>query len=148
MPKAYVDCDGHVMENERELKDFIEAPFGESRNLSFHRMLPSLNRFHTITASRDLSKNSTFDPTTGPERWLEFLDKTGLEWTALYPTRGLAFAQIVYPEWALAYARAYNNWLYEKYSRTSPRFKCMALIPMQDVPNAVRATAIRRWRWL
>jgi hypothetical protein len=27
MAKGYVDSDGHVMENERELNEFIEAPF-------------------------------------------------------------------------------------------------------------------------
>lgn len=136
MSKGYVDCDGHIMENERELREFVEEPFASARNLTMRRMLPSLDRFHTVTTSRDLSDNGTFDLNIDPEKWLEFLDRTGLDYTVLYPTRGLAFGQIVYPEWASAYARAYNNWLHEKYLKRNPRFKGMALIPMQDVPSA------------
>lgn len=29
MAKGYVDSDGHVMENERELNEFIEPPFNQ-----------------------------------------------------------------------------------------------------------------------
>ena len=135
MPKKYVDSDGHVMENERELNDFIEEPFRNFGYVTSRRMLPSLDRFHT--ARVEGRKKGTFDPTVGPERWLEFLDKTGIEFTVLYPTEGLAYGQVVFPEWAAAYARAYNNWLYEKYLKASPRLKGVALIAMQDVPSAV-----------
>jgi len=135
MSKNYVDSDGHVMENERELNDFIEEPFKGIGYVTSRRMLPSLDRFHT--ARIEGRKKGTFDRTVGPEKWLEFLNKTGLEYTVLYPTEGLAYGQVVFPEWAVAYARAYNNWLYQKYLKVSPRFKGIALIPMQDVPSAV-----------
>lgn len=135
MSKNYVDSDGHVMENEKELNEFIEEPFKSHGYVSARRLLPSLDRFHT--ARIEGRKPGTFDPTVGPEKWLRFLDKTGIEFTVLYPTEGLAYGQVVFPEWAVAYARAYNNWLYEKYLTVSPRFKGVALIPMQDVPNAV-----------
>ena len=55
----------------------------------------------------------------------------------LYPTHGLAYGQVVFPNWALAYAKAYNNWLHDKYLKASTRFQGVALIPMQDVPSAV-----------
>ncbi len=134
MLKGYVDADGHIMENERELNDFIEAPFNGDY-LTLRRMLPTLDGFHTPNGLP--RKEGIFDSSTGPERWLQFLDKTGLEYTVLYPTHGLAYGHTVFPDWALAYARAYNNWLYEKYLKVSPRFKGVALIPMQDVPSAV-----------
>ena len=135
MARNYVDSDGHVMENERELNDFIEEPFRGFGYVTTRRMLPSLDRFHT--ARVEGRRPGTFDPTVGPEKWIEFLDKTGLEFSVLYPTEGLAYGQVVFPEWAVAYARAYNNWLYEKYLKVSSRLKGMALIPMQDVPNSV-----------
>ena len=83
MSKGYVDSDGHVIESERELREFIEEPFASARNLTMRRMLPSLDRFHTVTTSRDLSDNGTFDLNINPDKWLEFLDKTGLEYTVL-----------------------------------------------------------------
>jgi hypothetical protein len=61
----------------------------------------------------------------------------------LYPTEGLAYGQIVFPAWATAYAKAYNEWLYEKYLKSSPRLKGVALIPMQDVPSAVAESTSR-----
>lgn len=136
MSEGYVDSDGHVMVSERELNEFLEAPFQE-KYLTFREMLPGLDAFHTPTKNRGPRKPGAFDPTVGPERWMEFMDKTGLECAVLYPTAGLAYGHIIYPDWALTYARAYNNWLSEKYLKTSPRFKGMALIPLQDVPSAV-----------
>jgi len=98
--------------------------------------LPSLDRFHTPNASSLSRREGTFQPADA-QRWLEFLDKTSIEWTVLYPTDGLAYGRVIYPEWAVAYARAYNNWLYERFVKVSPRLKGAALIPMQDVPSAV-----------
>lgn len=135
MSNEYVDSDGHVMENERELNEFVEPPFQRDGYISIARMLPSLDGFHTPSVGA--LRPGTFDPSTGPKRWIEFLDKTGLEYSVLYPTFGLAYGQIVFPHWALGYARAYNNWLYEKYLKANPRLKGMALIPLQDIPSAV-----------
>jgi predicted TIM-barrel fold metal-dependent hydrolase len=55
----------------------------------------------------------------------------------LYPTPGLAYGRIIYPQWALAWARAYNTWLANTYVKPNPRFQAVALIPFQDVPAAV-----------
>jgi predicted TIM-barrel fold metal-dependent hydrolase len=55
----------------------------------------------------------------------------------LFPTEGLAYGQIAFAPWAIAYARAYNDWLRAKYLNFNSRLKGMALIPMQDVPAAV-----------
>jgi len=140
MSNGYVDSDGHVMINERELNDFIEEPFKVFGYLTMNRMMPSLDEFHTPSYSNAKSRArhpGTFDPTVGPERWLEFLERTGIEYTVLYTTGALAYGHIMYPEWALGFARAYNNWLYEKYLKVSRRFKGVALIPMQEPSLAV-----------
>ena len=139
MSQGYVDSDGHVMENERELSDFVEEPFRGTRAFTLRSMLPSLDGFHTPSFATVSGKRKpgTFDPTVGPERWLEFLERTGTDYTVLYPTGGLSYGHTMYPEWALAFARAYNNWLYEKYLKVNPRFKGVALIPMQEPEMAV-----------
>jgi len=135
MGNGYVDCDGHVMERIDEIAELIGRRNGIEGEINARRMVPSLDRFHTPRLARRTP--GTFDPTIGPDRWMEFLEKTGLEYSVLYPTEGLAFGQISFAPWANAYAKGYNDWLYEKYLRFSPKLKGVALIPMQDVPSAV-----------
>jgi predicted TIM-barrel fold metal-dependent hydrolase len=90
--------------------------------------------------SKSMPKGASFSfdvIPVGLEKWLRFLEMTGLEFSVLYPTEGLAFGQVVFPAWAIAYAKAYNDWLHARYLSFSPRFKGVALIPLQDVPSAV-----------
>ncbi len=135
MALKYADCDGHVMENAGELVKYVGEPFKTTGHINPRRILPSLDRFHTPRLEE--RKPGTFDPTVGPEKWVQFLDKTGLEFSVLFPTEGLAFGQVAFPAWAIAYARAYNDWLHANYLNFNSRLKGMALIPMQDVPAAV-----------
>lgn len=135
MANHYVDCDGHVMENIAELMQFVGEPFKTVSRIHARNILPSLDRFHTPRS--ELTPPGTFDATVGPDKWLQFLDKTGMAYSVLFPTQGLAFGQTALPDWALGYAKAYNDWLHEKYLRRSSRLKGMALIPLQDVSSAV-----------
>lgn len=134
MAHGFIDADGHVMENEEQMEAYWEPPFDE-----FNRrraLLPSVDFFHT-SANGTPRRPGTFDRDTGPTQWLEFLDTTGLEYSVLYPTNGLAYGNLVYKQWAGAYARGYNNWMYDSYLKVNPRFRAVALIPMQDVAAAV-----------
>ncbi len=137
MGQAFVDADGHIMERENEINEHIEQKYLGRGSLSFRQMLPSLDKFHT-PRSRHIEPEGIFDASVGPERWLEFLAKTGIESSVLYPTAGLSYGQVHFPEWAAAYARAYNDWFAEKYIKVSDRFKGVALIPVQDVKAAVK----------
>ena len=130
--KAYYDADGHVIELDSDIQEFYEPAYQGVPT----RPLPSLDRFHTPNAASANRTPGTFEPADA-NKWLEFLDKANIEWTVLYPTSGLAYGRVIYPEWAIAYARAYNNWLHQKFTTISPRLKGAALIPMQDVPGAV-----------
>jgi predicted TIM-barrel fold metal-dependent hydrolase len=135
MAHKYADCDGHVMENSDELVKYVGEPFKTTGHMNPRRILPSLDRFHTPRLEE--RKPGTFDPSVGPEKWVQFLEKAGLEFSVLFPTEGLAYGQIAFAPWAIAYARAYNDWLRAKYLNFNSRLKGMALIPMQDVPAAV-----------
>jgi hypothetical protein len=87
MPLKYADCDGHVMENANELVKYVGEPFKTTGHMNPRRILPSLDRFHTPRLEE--RKPGTFDPTVGPEKWVQFLDKAGLEFSVLFPTEGL-----------------------------------------------------------
>jgi len=83
MATHYVDSDGHVMERVDEIAKLIERQNGIEGEIHVRRMVPSLDRFHTPRLQRRTP--GTFDPAIGPERWMEFLNKTGLEYSVLYP---------------------------------------------------------------
>ena len=131
---GYFDADGHVLEPEREIAAFLREPYASFRG--GWNILPHFDRFHGANQATNTEHPGTFQPADA-DRWLGFLDTTGTEGTVLYPTRGLFFGRVLFPEWAAEFAHAYNDWLSEKYLRVSPRLNAVALLPMQDVPSAV-----------
>ena len=62
----------------------------------------------------------------------------GIDWTVLYPTRALAYGNIVSLDYAAVACRAYNDWLSDTYLKFDPRLRGMAIIPMQDPEEAVK----------
>lgn len=144
MEMKIIDADGHVMEDQT-LLDYLEEPYrsgsynggliGPIRNV-LGNVFPSLDFHHLATFKRS-SRAFGGGKRVGPEEWLAFLDVAGFEYAVLYPTTGLDMANISHPDWAYAVARAYNNWLHDQYMKRSPRLKGMALIPLQDVNEAV-----------
>src|SRR5207253_7479108 len=89
------------------------------------------------SSSRDAAQRGQ-RPAVGPKAWLDFLDDVGIEWTVLYPTVALSYGKIVSLDYAVAVSRAYNDWLHETYIEFNPRFKGMAIIPMQDPEEAAK----------
>ena len=112
MAKRFVDCDGHVMENFDELIKFVGDPFKTTGHMNPRRVLPALDRFHTPRLEE--RKPGTFDP-TGEESGIF---RQNWEFSVLFPTDGLAYGQVVFPAWAIAYAKAYNDWLHDKFSNS------------------------------
>jgi len=133
--KGYFDSDGHILEPEADIAAFLEEPYSRHRT-SRGGFLPMFDQFHGALVAAYPSDPKTFIPATA-ERWLEFLEMTGTDGTVIFPTRGLFFGRVMFPEWATAYARAYNNWLADTYLKVSPRLQGVALLPMQDVDSAV-----------
>jgi len=135
-----IDADGHVLEDPT-LIDYLEPPYRGRRELGSvtqvrGQIFPTLD-FHHLGLYRKSPGAFGGGKPVGPNEWLEFLDIAGLQYTVLYPTNGLAIGNISDPDWACAAARAYNNWLYDQYLKKNPRLNGMALIPLQDVEEAV-----------
>jgi predicted TIM-barrel fold metal-dependent hydrolase len=132
-----LDADGHLIERDEELLEYMEAPYKGNNTLLGFPFFPTLDGYHrgAIMARLGIHKGYTINAKT----WLEFLDGTGIESTVLYPTAGLAFSMIQDPTWAVPLARAYNNWFTDKFHRVSPqRLRAVALVPIQDVAEAVK----------
>ena len=144
MQARLIDADGHVIEDET-LMDFLDEPYrscrtqggiiGPIRNV-LGNVFPTLDFLHLATFKRS-DRAFGGGKRVGPDQWLEFLEVSKFEYAFLYPTVGLAMGNIVHPDWACVVARAYNNWLHDRYMKRSPKLKGMALIPMQDVSEAV-----------
>lgn len=125
-----IDADGHV--NDHAYGEEIARHMPKGQQLSM--LFPELDHLHF----RFLKQHRRATGNPGPEEWVQFMDKTGIAWTVLYPTAGLAVGRIVAPEWAVLACRAYNNWLHERFLKFSSRLKGMALLPIQDVEAAVK----------
>lgn len=128
----WIDADGHVRERDAELREYLPPPYREMDWVQTMPFFPTLDGWPRATTS----PGKRDDP--DPQAWLQFLDECGLERTFLYPTAGLALGLIQDRRWAVAMARAYNDWLHDRYMRLSSRLVGVALLPVQDVQEAVK----------
>jgi predicted TIM-barrel fold metal-dependent hydrolase len=131
-----IDGDGHVIEDMAEIAARMPLQYRKAAERN-RTAFPPLDHLHTARAVETPPQRDGRKP-VGPEGWLSFLDDVGIEWTVLYPTFALAYGKIVSLDYAAAACRAYNDWLSDTYLKRDPRFRGMALIPMQDPEEAVK----------
>jgi predicted TIM-barrel fold metal-dependent hydrolase len=131
-----LDGDGHIIERDAELFEYLEPPYRGNTTLLGYPFFPTLDGYNRGAVMARMGIHQSYEIT--PQLWVDTLDKAGLESTVLYPTAGLAFTMIQDPIWAVALARAYNDWFTDRYYRFNKRLRGMALIPLQDVPEAVK----------
>lgn len=130
-----IDGDGHVMERNHEIQGYLaeaQQP-GDVVRPDTYSLFPSMDGYFRPNLS-----NPGLRDNPDPEMWLRFLDDCGIDQTVLLPTAGLAVGLIEDATWAVELCRAYNDWLYARYTQASPRFQGVALLPVQDVPAAVQ----------
>jgi len=135
-----VDADGHVYENDREIFEHLEPPFRGRHTLLGFPFWPSIDGFQRGAIHAHMGLHASFE--SSAPIWLEFLEKTSIARTVLYPTAGLAHSLIRDPEWAIALARGYNDWIAARYTGASARIRAVALLPLQDPVAA--AAELRR----
>ena len=135
--KGFIDADGHVVEADAELLDFLPAPFKGRADLLSFPFFPTLDGFHR-QARRVVDGKGRYIAKGNLQEWREFLDEDEIAWSVLYPTTGLTFGLVRDKEWACALATGYNNYLYETFTKPEKRLKGMALIPLQSIPEAIK----------
>lgn len=135
---AIIDADGHVVERDDQIKPYLEEPYRSHPDLLNVPFFPTLDGWNRA-ARRIADGKGKGMPAPDAKTWLEFLDAAGIEATVLFPTNGLAYGLIKDREWAAVLARGYNTFLHEEFLKAAPRrLKGMALIPLQDVDEAVK----------
>lgn len=133
-----IDADGHVVESDAELLAYLPPPFRGKDDLLRMPFFPSLDGWHR-PARRIADGRRHVLPRPTVEDWRAYLEEARIGVAVLFPTAGLGFGLVADPEWATALARGYNDWLHDRFLRhDAARLRGVALLPLQDVPAAVR----------
>lgn len=132
-----IDADGHVLETDAELEQYFDGAYKDHRRSGVFSIFPSLDGWpRGFVRGLDKVNRAT------AEIWIEFIEGSQIDAAVLYPTAGLSFGLIQDPDWACVVARAYNNWLYDKYCNVDARLKGVALLPVHN--PQVGANELRR----
>src|SRR4051794_31036092 len=102
-----------------ELIEYLPSPF---RDMWWHHSYPLWPGWDGYV--RGLRKPGGFvRQGRGPnaEDWLAFVDTNKIDFSVLYPTQGLTHGVYQDTEFAIALARAYNDYLYDRFTKVSPR---------------------------
>ena len=125
-----IDGDGHVVEPDREMAEYLPERF---------RRMPG-NREYSLFP-QDAWAFGVVDPhkqdVPDAAMWLSFLDEAGISATVLYPSNAAAVGMVRRVEWSVDLARAYNDWLHDRFLRRSERLLGVALLPVHDVGACV-----------
>ena len=105
METRVIDADGHVHED-ATLADYIEEPYRSQSSFrnygqtgSSFRIWPTLDAHHFGIGYRSKGAFGA-GKRVGPNEWVEFVDKSNLQYSVLYPTAGLGMGLISSPDWA------------------------------------------------
>ena len=126
-----IDADGHVVDQDKDLRNYLPAPWNEKDWTREYYLFPLTDGWMRGMSSRHKAE------VPDAANWLSFLDESRIDQTILYPSNALFHGQIRNKGWAVAVAQAYNDWLYDCFGRQSDRLKGVALLPVQDIDAAV-----------
>jgi predicted TIM-barrel fold metal-dependent hydrolase len=121
-----IDADGHIVEKDRDIRAHLPEPYCNRRG----PLLPS-DGLDTSIGGRLGGLEDNDLPTR-----LRDMDQEGIDVSVLFPTSSFSLISFVERNYAIAYARAYNNFISD-ICRQSPRLKGIALVPFQDVKAAM-----------
>src|SRR5512145_544107 len=111
-----IDADGHIVEKDSELRKYLPEP--HSKRTGALRPSDGLDTSLGGLVG-DLLNNDI------PTR-LKDMDKEGIDVSVLFPTGSFAVNSFIERDYAVAYARAYNDFIADV-CRKSPRLKGIAL---------------------
>lgn len=127
MQMNVVDSDGHIEERDKDIRAHLPERYATRRG----SLMPS--------DGMDAGMGGRFgdrDINDVPTR-LRDMDREGIDVSVLFPTSSFSMTKIVERDYAVAYARAYNDFI-ASVCKESPRVKAIGLLPWQDVPAAVK----------
>lgn len=133
-----IDGDGHIYERDDAIQPYLDSEYQYEGLRNFY-FFPTLDGW---MRSAQGGPSGRTQPYPDAADWVKFMDDAGISQAVLYPTAGLGYGFIKDKTWATVLARGYNNFMYDRFLKQSPRLKAVALIPVQDPPAA--AAELRR----
>ena len=122
-----IDADGHIVEKNSDIRKYLPEPYSKRAGA----LLPSDGLDTSMGGVLGgLEENDI------PTR-LKDMDREGIDVSVLFPTSSFAVTALFERDYAVAYARAYNDFVAEV-CRNSPRLKAVGLLPFQDPAAAVQ----------
>jgi predicted TIM-barrel fold metal-dependent hydrolase len=145
-----VDSDTHINEPIEAFEQFLEEPYKSRRpriikdTLGLTRIVlegrlypdPRLKQVHSkqIEGTR---MGGIHAGASDPKARLADLDSDGVDIQVLYGSLGLAISAFPNKDFAIAMSRALNNYYAHFCSESPDRLKCMATLPLQDIPASL-----------
>jgi predicted TIM-barrel fold metal-dependent hydrolase len=126
MANRIIDADGHLVERASDIRAHLAEPFSRRRGA-----LLGSDGMDTSMGGRLGGIEDNDIPTR-----LRDMDREGIEVSVLFPTSSFSVSQVVERDYAVAYARAYNDYAATTCA-ASDRLKAVALVAFQDVDAAV-----------
>ncbi len=127
MEMKVIDADGHIIERDQDIRAHLSEPHCKRRG-----SLMGSTGLDTSLEGRLGGLEDNDIPTR-----LKDMDQEGIDISVLFPTTSFGLTQVIERDYAVAYARAYNDFIAEV-CKQSPRLKGIALLPFQDVKEAVK----------
>src|SRR5687768_5995188 len=124
-----IDADGHIVEKDPDVRQYLPEPYSKRAR----PLLPS--------DGMDTGMGGLVGGLEGndiPTR-LKDMDTEGIDVSVLFPTSSFSVNSLIERDYAVAYARAYNDFIADT-CRQSPRLKGIALLPFQNPAAAVEET--------
>ncbi len=121
-----IDADGHIVEKNSDIRKYLPEPYSKRAGA----LLPS-DGLDTSMGGLVGGIEDNDIPTR-----LKDMDTEGIDVSVLFPTSSFAVNGLMERDYAVAYARAYNDFIAEV-CRQSPRLKGVALLPLQDPKAAI-----------
>ncbi len=122
-----IDADGHIVEKDTDVRKYLPEPHCK-------RGRPLLPSDGMDTGMGGLVGG--LEDNDIPTR-LKDMDTEGIDISVLFPTSSFAVNGLIERDYAIVYARAYNDFIAEV-CRQSPRLRGIALLPFQDPAAAVQ----------
>ena len=125
----------------RHLAPWVEERDDGSRYLHVEGRRPRrVDLAVTRESDDDQHREFRHDPTGGRDidRRIEDQTRDGVCAEVLYPNTSLHLYKASDPEFQLAQARAYNDWLMEVFAGRRDKFVPVAVCPVADIPKAVQ----------
>jgi predicted TIM-barrel fold metal-dependent hydrolase len=121
-----IDADGHIVEKDKDIRAYLPEPHCRRQGA----LLPS-EGLDTSMGGRLGGLENNDIPTR-----LKDMDREGIDISVLFPTGSFSLTKFIEHDYAVAYARAYNDFIADV-CKQSPRLKGIALLPLQDLDASV-----------